>query len=162
MFVIEKKWNRLIKILLPDIGHCLLSLYLTELLEKESIFNLFLCQIKLNSVNFNNMVLIRMLFYCCIIMAPTVWWLMWSQLSISVTIQITRQQISLGIWTDTVNYKKLNKVLSDYYIHTGLEPDFKLNNIPLESICLLLYIPCSELFQILEWSIYVQLIYSKF
>ena len=142
-------------------------------------------QIKLNSVNFNNMVLIRMIFYCCIIMAPTVWWLMWSQLSISVTIQITRQQISLGIWTDTVNYKKLNKVLSDYYILTGIESDFKLNNIPLESICLLLYIPCNAGIEYLctswyskmlewsicipvnysknsEWSIYVQLIYSKF
>ena len=27
--------------------------------------------------------------------------------------------------------------------HNCLEPDFKLNNIPLESICLLLYIPCN-------------------
>lgn len=33
-----KKLNSLIKILVPDIGHCLLSLYLKELLEKESMF----------------------------------------------------------------------------------------------------------------------------
>ena len=104
-----KKWISLIKILLPKIGHCLLSLYLIQILEKEKVCLIFLRQIKLNSVNFNNVVLICMIFYCCIIMAPTAWWLMWSQLSISVTIQITWQQLSLGIWTDTINYKKLNK-----------------------------------------------------
>ena len=70
-------------------------------------------------------------------------------------------------------------------LHNCLEPDFKLNNIPLESICLLLYIPCNAGIEYLctswyskmlewsiclpvnysknsEWSIYVQLIYSKF